>query len=264
MGRLRYRLVDVFTETRFAGNPLCVVMDECPPELMPRIAREVNLSETTFPTVTADSAYEMRIFTPTIELPFAGHPSVGTAWCLGPGRWRQSTIGGTVTVVATESGARMTQPTPELTTLPTQEREIIAALGLPAADHVVRSTAGGVTHILVCTDHPLDVLEPDLGAVAEVSRGCDAHTIVPMRRRDDTTIHARVFAPAAGVPEDPGSGSAAGPIALVGHDVWTTNAEVTVLMGAEIGRPSRIEVAVADELWVGGPVVISAEGHFYT
>jgi predicted PhzF superfamily epimerase YddE/YHI9 len=65
------------------------------------------------------------------------------------------------------------------------------------------------------------------------------------------------------VPEDPGSGSAAGPIALVARDVWGTDARVAVLMGAQVGRHSRIEVEVADELWVGGAVVVSAEGQFY-
>jgi trans-2,3-dihydro-3-hydroxyanthranilate isomerase len=230
---------------------------------MPQIAREVNLSETTFPRVTGVSSYSMRIFTPTIELPFAGHPSIGTAWCMGMGRWEQTTAGGTVTVVATEAGARMTQPAPKLTAVPISEAEVVAAVGLPSAERVVRSTAGGVTHILVLTDHPLEPLQPDLGAVDDVSRRCDAHTIVPMRRGADATIQARVFGPAAGVPEDPGSGSAAGPIALVARDVWRTDARVAVLMGAEVGRPSRIEVELADEIWVGGAVVVSAEGQFY-
>ena len=264
VARLRYRLVDVFASTTFTGNPLCVVLDECPPDLMPRIAREVNLSETTFPTVTGAASYSMRIFTPTIELPFAGHPSIGTAWCMGPGRWEQTTAGATVSVLATEAGARMTQPAPQLTDLDRMEAEVVAAVGLASAEHVVRSTAGGVTHILVCTDHPLDQLKPDLDAVAAASRRCDAHTIVPMRRSNDTTVQARVFAPAVGVPEDPGSGSAAGPVALVAREVWRTDAHVAVLMGAEVGRPSRIDVEIADELWVGGAVVMSAEGQFYT
>ncbi len=76
---MRYRIVDVFTERPLEGNPLCVVLDPCPPELMQRIAREANLSETTFPVQTGENAYEMRIFTPTVELPFAGHTSLGTA-----------------------------------------------------------------------------------------------------------------------------------------------------------------------------------------
>ncbi len=260
---MRYRLVDVFTDTPFAGNPLCVVLDACPPKLMQPIAREVNLSETTFPVKTGPASYDMRIFTPSIELPFAGHPSVGTAWCLGPGRWTQTTAGGTVTVEATRVGARMTQPVPDLTAAVVPDTEVVATLGMRSAERVIRSTAGGVTHLLVATSDPIDGLQPDLGQVATVSRRCEAHTIVPMRALNDATVHARVFAPAAGVPEDPGSGSAAGPIALVAKQMWDTKPSLNVLMGAEIGRPSRIEVDIVDEIWVGGPVVISAEGHFH-
>lgn len=62
---------------------------------MQKIAREANLSETTFPSLTGDDSYEMRIFSPTVELPFAGHPSIGTAWLLGPRRWTQVTSGAT-------------------------------------------------------------------------------------------------------------------------------------------------------------------------
>ncbi len=93
ISQLRYRIVDVFTERPFEGNSLCVVLDPCPPELMPHIAREANLSEPTFPVQTGPNAYEMRIFTPAAELPSAGHPSLGTAWLLGPGRWTQTTAG---------------------------------------------------------------------------------------------------------------------------------------------------------------------------
>ena len=87
---LAYRIVDVFSDRPLAGNALCVVVDACPEPLMAGIAREVNLSETTFPTVTADGAYRTRIWTPGGELPFAGHPTLGTAWVLGAGRWEQA------------------------------------------------------------------------------------------------------------------------------------------------------------------------------
>jgi hypothetical protein len=111
--RLRYRLVDVFTDRPLSGNPLCVVLDPCPSELMQKIAREANLSETTFPSQTGDDSYEMRIFSPIVELPFAGRPSIGTAWLLGPRRWTQVTSGATVIVEADEHGAKMTQPEPQ-------------------------------------------------------------------------------------------------------------------------------------------------------
>jgi PhzF family phenazine biosynthesis protein len=83
---MHYRIVDVFTDRPLAGNQLCVVLDLSPDATMQAIAREVNLSETTFPTVTGPGAYRNRIFTPATELPFAGHPSLGTAWALCPGR----------------------------------------------------------------------------------------------------------------------------------------------------------------------------------
>src|SRR5436190_16043642 len=145
---LRYRIVDVFTERPLQGNALCVVLDECPPGLMPRIAREVNLSETTFPHRTADDAYEMRIFTPSAELSFAGHPSLGTAWALGPGRWTQVTSGGTVSVEAGERGASMTQPQPEFSVIEERVDDVLAALGLSSADAVRAANAGGTVHIL--------------------------------------------------------------------------------------------------------------------
>lgn len=153
---LRYRIVDVFAERRFEGNSLCVVLDPCPPELMPRIAREANLSETTFPVQTGDNAYEMRIFTPVAELPFAGHPSPGTAWMLGPGRLTQTTTGATVIVEADGRGARMTPPRPEFAPLQQEADEVLAALGLSSADGIYRFTAGGTTHILVATSEPID------------------------------------------------------------------------------------------------------------
>src|SRR6266581_2872832 len=126
---LRYRLVDVFTERPLEGNPLCVVLDSCPPELMQRIAREANLSETTFPVQTGENTYEMRIFTPTVELQFAGHPSLGTAWLLGPGRWTQTTTGATVIVEADERGATMTQPRPEFIQVEEEADYVMSALG---------------------------------------------------------------------------------------------------------------------------------------
>lgn len=229
---------------------------------MQAVAREVNLSETTFPTQMGEDQYEMRIFSPTVELPFAGHPSIGTAWVLGPGRWTQVTSGATVTVDADERGARMTQPSPEFEPVDEHRDEILAALGLAAADGVVRSTAGGTTHVLVATSEPIDSLDPDLSRAAAVSRRCRSHTLVPMRAIDRGQIHARVFGPAAGVNEDPGSGSAAGPIGLFARQLWGTDERLLITMGAEIRRPSLLEVDISGEIVVGGHVVTSAEGEF--
>ncbi|MEJ7765070.1 MAG: PhzF family phenazine biosynthesis protein [Acidimicrobiales bacterium] len=91
--RFAYRIVDVFTERPLAGNALCVVLDPVAPPVMAALAREVNLSETAFPVVVAGGEYEVRIFTPAAELAFAGHPTLGTAFVLGPRRWVQHSEG---------------------------------------------------------------------------------------------------------------------------------------------------------------------------
>lgn len=260
---LRYRIVDVFSPVPLAGNALCVVLDPCPEPVMAAIAREVNLSETTFPVVTGEHSYEVRIFTPTTELPFAGHPSLGTAWALGPGRWSQKSEGGTVVVEADEAGATMTQPAPVFTEVdPTPALE---ALGLPggAAAGAWWADAAGLRHLVVAAEAPLEGLAPDLAAVSSATRGGGATTLAAVGRIDQRTLHVRVFAPAAGVGEDPGTGSAAGPVAVLARRTWGTDQRVTILQGAEVGRPCRIEVD-ADEaqLQVGGRISSCAEGHF--
>src|SRR5581483_10345299 len=260
MTRLRYRLVDVFTDVPLRGNPLAVVLDPCPDELMQAVAREFNLNETTFPVRTGDDSYSMRIFTQTIEIPFAGHPTLGTAWALGPNRWTQVTSGATVTVEADERGARMTQPDPGFEPLEEEGAELVASLAIESADGVVRADVGGSVHALVATTEPIDRLDPDLARVAEISRRCRAHTVVPLRALGGSDLHARVFGPASGFSEDPGSGSAAGPVALFSRELWGTEERVTVAMGAEIRRPSRLAVDVSSGVVVGGDVVVSAEG----
>ncbi|HVE47835.1 MAG TPA: PhzF family phenazine biosynthesis protein [Acidimicrobiales bacterium] len=258
---LRYRIVDVFTDRPLAGNALCVVLDPCPDAVMAAIAREVNLSETTFPVVTGDGTYEMRIFTPGAELPFAGHPSLGTAWCLGPGKWEQTTEGGTVVVEADASGAVMEQPVPRFTYADPDQG--VQALGLPGAEAASVAEAGGLTHLLLATDAPLGHLTPENAMVEAASRASGAHDLVAFRRLDDETLHVRVFAPSLGIAEDAGTGSAAGPVALLARRLWGTAVDLTILQGGEIGRPCRIEVhAEEDDLRVGGRVAACADGRF--
>lgn len=258
---LRYRVVDVFSDRPLAGNALCVVLDPCPDAVMAAMAREVNLSETAFPVVTGEGAYEMRIFTPTAELPYAGHPSLGTAWCLGPGRWQQTTGGGTVVVESDAFGAVMQQPTPRFSYA--DPEQAVRALGLAGAEVASVAEAGGVRHLLVATGTPLDGLSPDPSMVAAAARASGAQTLCALRRLDDDTLHVRVFAPSLGIPEDPGTGSAAGPVGLLARRLWGTAVDVTVVQGAEIGRPCRIEVhAEDDRVRVGGRVAACAEGVF--
>jgi trans-2,3-dihydro-3-hydroxyanthranilate isomerase len=256
---LRYRIVDVFSDRPLAGNALCVVLDPCPESLMQAIAREANLSETTFPTVTGPGAYRVRIFTPTVELPFAGHPTVGTAWVLGPGAWTQASAGATVAVEADARGARVTQPEPAITAI--DPATAVAAAGLPGAEGAWVAEAGGVRHVVVATDAPIDAIRPDLALVASVTDAARGTTFAVVRRRTDTELHVRVFVPSAGVAEDPGTGSAAGPIGVIARSLWSTGTALTIRQGAEVGRPCTIEVDVSGPApVVGGRVAPCAEG----
>lgn len=263
---LRYRIVDVFTDTPLSGNALCVVLDPCPEPVMAALAREVNLSETTFPVVTAPGAYDVRIFTPGAELPFAGHPSLGTAWALGPGRWEQTSPGAVVTIDADAAGASMGQPDPTFREVDGDDRDAaVAALGLPAAaaEDVIVADVGSMTHGFVLTDAPLDRIQPDLGAVARCGRAIGANSLAPLRRIDDGTLHMRVFLPQIGIPEDPGTGSAAGPAGILARQRWGTAADVVIRQGAEMGRPCLVEVhAEPGEIRIGGRVAACAEGRF--
>ena len=256
---MRYVIVDVFSDRPLAGNGLCVVLDPCPDPLMQAVALEMKLSETTFPVVTGDGSYEVRIFTPTTELPFAGHPSIGTAWALGPNRWEQTSAGAVVTVEADADGATMTQPDPELTEV--DATGVAEALGVAGVEAAWHSVAGGTRHVLVPTDAPIERIAPNLGDVADVAARAGGISLCPFRRLDDETLHVRLFAPGAGVAEDPGTGSAAGPIAVLARQLWGVADDVRIRQGDEIGRPCRISArGVPGDVRVGGRVTRCAEG----
>jgi trans-2,3-dihydro-3-hydroxyanthranilate isomerase len=260
---LRYRIVDVFSERPLEGNALCVVLDPAPPPVMQAIAREVNLSETTFPVVTGPDSYDVRIFTPASELPFAGHPTLGTAWVLGAQRWEQTSPGATVEVTADADGASMQAPAPTFTEV--YPRDVALALGLPeaAVPHAFVGEAGGVRHLFVPTDHAIDALDPDLAAIGAVGRSLRVTTIYPLTRIDDRTLEGRAFGPHSGIVEDPGTGSAAGPAAVLARRLWSTEESITIRQGHAMGRPCRITVDVSGEKpVVGGRVTASAEGRF--
>ena len=254
---LRYRTVDVFSDAPLRGNALCVVLDACPDDLQQRIAREMNLSETTFVTMTGEASYDVRIYTPFAELPFAGHPTVGTAWVLGPGRWSQRSAGATVTVTVDAAGATMTQPDPELR--PIDPAAATVALGLPAAESAWVTSTGGTSHVLVLTDAPLDGLEPDQSAIRALAAAAGTTGVGVARRIDDANVHVRMWV--AGLFEDPGTGSLAGPLAVLAHRTWGCDPVITVRQGDEIGRACRIRACgTIGAVTVGGPVALCAEG----
>lgn len=266
MEGLRYRVVDVFSGRPFAGNALCVVLDPVDDDATMRaIAREVNLSETTFVRPTGDDTYDVRIWTPAGELPFAGHPSIGSAWALGPGRWTQRSPGATVVVEASEAGAVMAQPDPSFTEIYPEDVAIALGLTLSAVRSAQVAEVGGTRHVLVPVDAstPVDRLRPDLTALEAVARSVRATGVGVVRPVDAGTLHARLWVPGSSVPEDPGTGSAAGPFALLARRLWGSDEDLVVVQGAEMGRPCRIEVhAEPGNIRVGGRVAACAEGRF--
>jgi trans-2,3-dihydro-3-hydroxyanthranilate isomerase len=271
-----YVITDVFTDTLLEGNPLAVISgaDDLPPERMQRIAREMNLSETVFVLpAEGDADARIRIFTPSTELPFAGHPTLGTALLLGESTGgdliRLQTGAGVVRVTLERRdgrivSGRMEQPIPTWAPYDRAD-ELLAALGVGASQLPVEAYRNGPRHAYVTLDSEQAVaaLEPDLGALAklpDLGVGCVAGS--------GTRWKSRNFAPSLGVPEDPATGSAAGPLAvhLARHGRIAYGQEIEIRQGAEIGRPSRLFARVEgegdriDKVEVAGSAVVAARG----
>jgi len=272
---LAYEVVDVFTTTPFAGNPLAVVLDadDLSTEQLQSIAREFNLSETAFPLAAAEgSTYSLRIFTPTTELPFAGHPSVGSAWVLhrlgridaGPNVQSCGAgllpvdIGDTVTLSGGEPSVSE----------PMASAPLLEALGLSGAD-----LAGPAPRWAgVGIDFAFLVVRPEALAEARV----DAPRVAALGRSgislvswDGEVARCRVFPGGVGVLEDPATGSAALGLGVYLHAAGLlgdgTHA-YTVQQGYEMGRPSTLQcqltvaAGVVTASTVSGSVVPIARG----
>jgi trans-2,3-dihydro-3-hydroxyanthranilate isomerase len=270
----RFVVADVFTDVPFAGNQLAVFTDarEIPEDRLQPLAREINFSETVFVYPAAGEGHaRMRIFTPTLELPFAGHPVLGTAFVLGGplqlDELRLETGAGIVPVRLERDGSRvvfgwMRQP-PVAAEEYEQAGELLALLGVEKSGLPVELYRQGPGHVLVELDSPEAVaaLRPDLGALLELSphgTSCFA--------RDGELWKSRCFVPAHGVGEDPATGSAAGPLALhlARHGRIAFGDEIEIRQGVEVGRPSTL-YAVArslEDVEVGGSAVVVARGEF--
>ena len=284
------RQVDVFTKELYVGNPLAVILesDGLESRQMQAVATEMNLSETAFvlkPT-SSEADYRLRIFTPTVELPFAGHPSIGTAFVLYEyGRFgdknskfsvRQEVDIGVLSIEVnpTIPGVRvmMTQGEPERGLACDDVERLILALDLNVDDVMetglpVEVSSTGLRQMMVPVGSLKAVreMQPDMRTLVEVERalnvtGCEVFTL---SSSPDTDAHVRFFGPASGIDEDPATGSAAGALGayLVRHGaVDTTNNPVLIVVGQgeELGRPSRIEVEVQHE--AGIPKVVRVGG----
>ena len=286
----RFHIVDVFAEQRYAGNTLAVVRDAADLDAgtLQRIAREFGFSETTFLTSPARAAgTAVRIFTPAEELPFAGHPTLGTAWVI-----REHLLRGRPAALVLALGVGEVpvafEPLPEggelawLTAPPVRlERtlaaaEVAPALGLGpsdlARDLPVQEVRAGVHQLLV----PLASLAAARRARLDLARfaplaaqGFPAHLYLFAREAEAPGIqlHSRMFFSAGGMREDPATGSATACLGayLLAHGHYGERFALRIEQGVEMGRPSllRLEVtgpAAAAKIRVGGRVLESAHG----
>lgn len=274
----RYVICDVFTETALAGNPLAVFRDArgIPEDRLQPIAREINYSETVFAfPAEAGGDARIRIFTPGRELPFAGHPVLGSAVVLaGDDR---ATIGletgrGLIPVRLVRRPGRpafgwMIQPVPSVKPFDAAAG-LLEAVGVSGSALPVEVYDNGVLHVYVTLESEEAVarLRPDISRLARDFADYGVNCFAGTGARWKT----RVFAPGHGVVEDPATGSAAGPLAvhLFRHGRLASGEEVVISQGAEIRRPSSLHARVTagaggiERVEVGGSAVIVGRGEF--
>ncbi|MGA9768710.1 MAG: PhzF family phenazine biosynthesis protein [Blastocatellia bacterium] len=300
MSNRKFVIADVFTEKIFGGNQLAVFTDGVglDAQTMQKIAREMHFSETTFlfpPEQGGD--FKVRIFTPEHELPFAGHPVVGTAHVIVAERMKQSTE--PVTAVTLETGVGpllvevnienghaghtvMNQPLPVVKGTFSEVAAMAKALSLDASE--IEQTGlpieiiyNGITMMVVpvASREAIERIKVDSGALEQISKDASAETVLTFTRETispSSHVHCRVFAPAAGVAEDAATGSANGAFSsyLVRHRVVDVQPLTTILseQGFEMNRPSLLHLEVRVDaktnevkgVRVGGGVVISGRG----
>ncbi|HEY7142563.1 MAG TPA: PhzF family phenazine biosynthesis protein [Methylomirabilota bacterium] len=277
MPDFRYVICDVFTDRPLEGNPLAVFTDArgIPDSLLQPLAREMHLSETVFCYPARGPGHvRIRIFTPRRELPFAGHPVLGSAFVLAaPLQLAEivlETGAGPVPVRIERDGpkivfGRMVQPVPKIEPVP-DPGPLLRALGVPRAALPVELYDNGPRHVLVALDGEAEVaaLQPDFQALARLYPRATTSCFAGAGRRWKT----RVFAPGGGTPEDPATGSAAGPLAchLARHGRVPFGEEIEIRQGAEIDRPSLLFARVdgtadgIERVEVGGSAVTVARG----
>jgi len=275
----RYALLDVFTDTPLAGNQLAVFTDArgLSATTMQQIARELNISESVFVFPREhDGDVRIRIFTPGAELPFAGHPVLGAAVVVGAALRQPQvvleTAAAAVPVRLERVGERlssgwMRQPIPTWSAF-APERELLAALGVERSRLPVEVYDNGPRHVYVALAGEAEVaaLRPDLRALAALGEiGVSCFAVAGGQCR------TRMFAPALGVPEDPATGSAAGPLAvhLSRHGEIAFGAEIEIRQGQEIARPSLLRARALgsaqaiEAVEVGGSVVLLARAELF-
>jgi trans-2,3-dihydro-3-hydroxyanthranilate isomerase len=295
----RYLHYDVFTDRRFEGNQLAVFPDGSglSAAMMQTVAREMNFSESTFISEpeTEGTDVRMRIFTPGLELPMAGHPTIGSTFALaelgiiaaGRPRWVFGlNVGPTPVELTWENGrlsfAWMDQQRPDFRATATAADEIIRAIGVRpelVADRLpIEEISCGANFIFVPlrSREAVDVAEPDTARMKRLESAFHGgraavflFTTEPVE--PDVTVYSRMFAPGFGVAEDPATGGASGPLGsyLVKHGLVPDApvSEMISLQGVKMGRPSRIHIRITSDrnreitrVQVGGTAVRVATG----
>jgi trans-2,3-dihydro-3-hydroxyanthranilate isomerase len=291
----RFFICDVFTDTRFGGNPLAVIPDArgLSGEQMQRIAREFGFSETTF-VLPAEAGHtrRVRIFTPTVEIPFAGHPNIGTAWVLANsgafGDLGETTrvvfeeLAGLVPITIDSEGGRPTRcelAAPESLsvgrTVPVERTAAaagIAAEDIRTANHPPQVASVGLPFVFaeLCDRSALARARPDLGVLEGFEAEGLPHGIHLYTPGDEGfDLRARMFVPLDGVPEDPATGSAnCALVALLASLDTKPDGEFRwkIAQGVEMGRPSTLFASAVKrggevvEARIAGDCVLVAEG----
>jgi trans-2,3-dihydro-3-hydroxyanthranilate isomerase len=281
MAGLRFFTVDVFTDRRFGGNPLAVFPQAqgLDTATMQALAAEFNLSETTFVLPPQDPANDaqVRIFTPAVEVSFAGHPNVGTAWVLAQqgldrqGVFRFEEAGGLVQVQVDRADGQITScrvTAPKVLTMgPAPSTTELAACAQLRAEEVLQADMASVGLDCVCARVDAASLAhaaPDAGVFREVAKrwlGPQGRFMLCLYARDGDQLRSRVFGPLYGVPEDPACGSATTAlVAMLLQREGLPSNRMTMHMGQEIGRPSVLHCGAARgadgiHAWVGGQCV---------
>jgi trans-2,3-dihydro-3-hydroxyanthranilate isomerase len=299
MRKLKYHRVDVFTDRAFGGNPLAVFTNGrgISDATMQAIAKEFNLSETTFVLPADDSKcdYRVRIYTPANELPTAGHPTIGTAFVLA--HERMIDCAGDETTITFEEGVgpvqvrlefrdgapdyiEMSQRLPEFGPVVDNRAAVADMLSLDANDLDANLPVEVVSCGLPFLYVPLRSLDaarrarPRAELIERTLEGIMKPQVMLFTREvenEGSTIHSRMFAPTLGIVEDPATGIASGPLGsyLVRHGSVPRNSVVEILneQGIEMGRPSFIKIRIdcdeRDEITrvrVGGQTFYMGEG----
>jgi len=279
----RYFVYDVFTDTAFGGNQLAVFPDarDIPEERLQPIAAEFNFSEVTFVFPPQDPAHtaRVRIFTPTTEVPFAGHPTIGTLialYDLGHSSPMILELGiGPLSCTVSEAGAAFTtSQTLELTSNPAVAL-VADALGL-AAEAIKTRTHDpvigglGLPFVLVELTHQtsLSACDPNVTAMRKgAALHPDSHDFAIFAYvREGDQIHSRMFAPLDNIPEDPATGSASAALAALLTQRLNKPQSLTFTQGVDMGRPSKITARTSlnpTTVTIEGQAVKVMSGEFY-